>query len=122
MTDIYIAFDGAIVSNSFPYIGTPADNAIKWIKQFQKLGATIYLCANRNGKELEQAFAYLERAELSVETKYATNSVWHCPADGIKIDVGLIDIPVKFCGTSLTDVINWDKLGPMVETSLCNKR
>lgn len=120
MSKIYIAFDGVLVSNSYPFIGTPNTGAVEWIKKLQGKGAEFVLCANRQDKQLQEALHYLELKELELDTELAKEVCWIvAPPKSFIVDASCIDMPMKFCSTALSDVVDWEKLGPIIERQIC---
>jgi len=61
---IAIDFDGTIVDHTFPDIGAPVPDAIKWMTIWKKIGATLFLWTMRSDETLDQAIKYLEDNQL----------------------------------------------------------
>jgi len=54
-----VDFDGTIVTDSFPKIGSPIPDAIESLKLLQKYGVHIILWTCRDGEYLKQALKFL---------------------------------------------------------------
>lgn len=52
---IAIDFDGTIVENRYPSLGSPVPGAFEWMKKFQEAGAKLILYTMRDGKTLDDA-------------------------------------------------------------------
>ena len=57
---IAVDFDGTIVENKYPEIGTPNICLIERLKHLQEQGVELILWTCRNGELLEQAINYLK--------------------------------------------------------------
>lgn len=57
---IAVDFDGTLVTNVWPEIGTPIAPVIEYVKRRQKNGARLILWTNRTGEPLEKALAWCE--------------------------------------------------------------
>lgn len=57
---IAVDFDGTLVTNAWPEIGTPIVPVIEYVKRRQKNGARLILWTNRTGEPLEKALAWCE--------------------------------------------------------------
>lgn len=55
---IAVDFDGTLVMNAWPKIGTPIWPVIEYVKHRQKNGARLILWTNRCGKLLDKAIAW----------------------------------------------------------------
>lgn len=68
-------FDGTIVTNKFPEIGTPILNTIRLIHQVKSEGHYIVLNTMREGKELIEAVMFCER--LGIEFDAVNDNLPH---------------------------------------------
>lgn len=57
---IAVDFDGTLVTNAWPEIGTPIIPVIEYVKRRQKNGARLILWTNRTGEPLDKALAWCE--------------------------------------------------------------
>ena len=57
---IAVDFDGTLVTNAWPEIGTPIISVIEYVKRRQKNGARLILWTNRTGEPLSKALAWCE--------------------------------------------------------------
>lgn len=55
---IAIDFDGTLVSDNFPHIGTPNESLIRFAKLWRKAGAKLVLWTCRNDERLLDAVAF----------------------------------------------------------------
>lgn len=55
---IAVDFDGTLVTNAWPDIGTPITPVIEYVKRRQKNGARLILWTNRVGEPLERALEF----------------------------------------------------------------
>lgn len=76
---IAIDFDGTIVENSYPDIGTPKLSVINAIKAMQEAGHEFILWTCRDGELLDQAVQFLEQQGLHF-TKINQDSDYHLNA------------------------------------------
>lgn len=83
---IAIDFDGTIVTHEFPEIGTPAPEAIGWMKKFQEAGAKLVLWTMRSDGE-------------SHGRKVLTEAVEYCRRNGIEF-FGVNSNPTQYRWTT----------------------
>ena len=62
---IAIDFDGTIVEDAYPRIGTPMLFAFETIKKLQSEGHRLILWTYRSGQKLEEAVAFCKENDMS---------------------------------------------------------
>lgn len=115
---IAVDFDGTIVKHEFPKIGEPVPHAIRYLKEFQEVGASLILYTMRDKEYLEQAikycsdnFVYFREWNCNPTQSQWTSSP-KCYAH-IYIDDAAIGCPLIFprVGRPYAD---WQVIGPIV--------
>lgn len=61
---IAIDFDGTIVEDNFPAIGTIKEETVEFMEKLKKQGHTIIVWTCREGEELEKAKEFLEKEQI----------------------------------------------------------
>ena len=67
---ICVDFDGTIVDNRFPNIGTESPGAFLWLLKFQELGAKIILFTMRSDEPTDMSGNLLNRLVLTEAVEY----------------------------------------------------
>ncbi len=129
---ICIDFDGTIVDHRFPYIGDPVPRAIKWLRQWNEIGAKLILFTMRSdgkkyGNVLSEAVAYLK--ENSVQL-YGVNEnpdqiSWSKSPKvyaHIYIDNAAFGCPLVQPSGFARKCVDWAVVGPSVEERILAER
>ena len=61
---IAIDFDGTIVEDNFPAIGTIKEETVEFMEKLKKQGHTIIVWTCREGEELEKAKEFLKKEQI----------------------------------------------------------
>lgn len=127
---IAVDFDGTIVEHRFPDIGSPVPGAFAWMKRFQELGAKLILWTMRSDGR--------EQRHGGEPGDFLANAVEFCRKNGVEflshnsnpsqvswtdspkcyahayIDDAAVGCPMRVMGSGRS-VVDWDKVGPIVE-------
>jgi len=121
MREFYICidFDGTIVDHDYPDIGKPVLYAIKYIKEFQKLGAKIILFTMRSGEPLNEAVDYLKECgiELFGVNINPTQKNWTSSPKAygnLYIDDAAFGCPIIKYAHLKQPCVDWSIVGPLV--------
>ena len=130
---IAIDFDGTIVDHRFPDIGDPVPGAIHWMKEFQELGATLYLWTmrsdgqeNGDGEVLTAAVEYCRKAGIefvAVNDNPAQKSWTGSPKlyANLYIDDAAYGCPLRANPRSGgRPFVDWEIVGPAVAEMIRN--
>lgn len=65
---IAVDFDGTIVEDKFPEIGSPNTPLIDWLKEYKLGGGKLILWTSRNGSDLTKAVKFCQEIGLVFDT------------------------------------------------------
>lgn len=122
-------FDGTIVEHEYPDIGPPSPGAFDWLKRFQQLGARLILLTMRGPDNFLQDavdFCRENGVEFWAHNVNPEQDTWsqsrkvygHRYIDDTAVGVPLR--PSSRPGGRL--VVDWDRVGPMVEAYIIAKQ
>lgn len=115
---IAIDFDGTIVEHEYPSIGFPVLGALKWMKEFQVLGARLILWTMRSGIKLTEAESYCHKNGIEffgVNCNPDQASWTNSPKVYAHryIDDAAFGCPLIYPGLG-RPYVDWSKVGPSV--------
>ena len=120
---VAIDFDGTITEHAYPYIGTPALHAIRWMRRFRELGADLILYTMRSGKELQNAVDYC--SDNGVEFYAVNDNPSQVGWTGsrkiyahVYVDDAALGCPLSVPRKDARPVADWLVIGPLVEAML----
>lgn len=135
-TYVAIDFDGTIVTNRFPEIGDLVPGAVKWIKRFKELGATLILVTmrsngQRKGDVLDEAVEFCRSKGIEFDLVNENPQDWTTSPKiyaHVYIDDHNAGCPVQqeYDNSNRTGFqkiyVDWDKVGPEVERYLIYRK
>ncbi len=129
---VCVDFDGTIVDHLFPELGAPAPGAIKWLKRFAELDAKIILFTMRSdnmsyGNLLSEAVQYLQHEGITlfgINHNPAQDSWTSSPKAyaNVYIDDAAVGCPTIHPRGFARACVNWNMVGPYVESMLLQSR